>query len=115
MTEEFLNVFAKIGKTPFQEQMEQSIKSFEKMVHIFMDMPEKIDYKLDSIQAKVNSLEEQISFLTKIIAEIQGNRADSHPPRAPIRNVSPAEAKRDVMNELRDLLAKRKRDLDGSK
>jgi hypothetical protein len=111
MTEEFLNIFAKIGKTHFQEQMEQTIKSFENMVHLFMDMPEKIDYKLDSIQAQINSLEEQISFLTRIIAEIQGNRVDSDPSRDPIRKVSPAEAKRDLMNELRDLLEKRKRKL----
>ena len=111
MTEEFLHIFEKIGKTPFEDQMKQTIKTFENMVHLFMDMPEKIDYKLDSIQAQINSLEEQISFLAKIIAEIQGNRANSHPPQAPVRNVSPAEAKRDVMNELRDLLEKRKRHL----
>jgi hypothetical protein len=111
MTEEFLHVFEKIGKTPFGEQIEQTIKGFENMVHLFMEMPERIDYKLDSIQAQINSLEEQISYLTKIIAEIQGARLNSHPPRAPIRNVSPAEAKRDVMNELRDLLEKRKKHL----
>jgi hypothetical protein len=109
MTVEFLNIFEKIGKTPFEEQMKQTIKSFENMVHLFMEMPEKIDYKLDSIQAQINSLEEQINFLTKIIEEIQNNRLDSHPPRAPVRKVNPAEAKRDVMNELRDLLEKRKR------
>ena len=51
--------------------------------------------------------------LTKIIAEIQGNRVDSHPPRAPIRRVSPAEAKRDLMNELRDLIEKRNKKLEG--
>ena len=45
MTEEFMHIFEKIGKTPFGEQMEQTIKSFENMVHLFMDMPEKIDYK----------------------------------------------------------------------
>jgi hypothetical protein len=75
-----------------------------------MDMPEKIDYKLDSIEAKINSLEEQISLLTKIIAEIQKNRPDSHPPRAPVKNVNPAEAKREVMKELRELLEKRKKE-----
>lgn len=109
MTEEFLNIFEKIGKTPFGEQMEQTIKSFENMVHLFMDMPEKIDYKLDSIQAQINALEEQIRFLASIIAEIQASRSNSHSPRAPVRNVNPAEAKKDVLNELRDLFEERKR------
>ena len=112
MTEEFLHVFEKIGKTPFGEQMEQTVKSFEKMVYLFMDMPEKIDYKLDSIQAQINSLEEQIRFLAKVIAEIQASRNNnSLPPRAPVRDVNPAVAKRDVMNELRELFEKRKREL----
>jgi hypothetical protein len=121
MTEEFMNIFAKIGKTPFEEQMKQTIKSFENMVHIFMEMPEKIDNRLDSIQAQINSLEAQINMLIKKVAELQGSSNPSRlelgpgptPSPTPTANkINPAVAKKEVMNELRDLLEKRKRQLD---
>ena len=112
MTEEFLNIFAKIGKTPFEAQIKQTIDSFENMVHLFMEMPEKIDARLDSIQAQINSLEAQIKILVKKIAEIQESSIKPQSSPVPNRIVNPAEAKREVMNELRDLLEKRKRELD---
>ena len=115
MTVEFLNIFEKIG-TPFEAKMKQTIKSFENMVHLFMDMPEKIDNRLDSIQAQINSLEAQIQILVRTIAELQVSQTPNKlvPPRAPIvEKVNPAVAKREVMNELRDLLEKRKRNLEG--
>ncbi len=112
MTEEFLNIFEKIGKTPFEEKVKQSIESFENMVHLFMEMPEKIDTRLDSIQTQINSLEAQIKILVKKIAEIQESSIKSQSSPVPSRKVNPAEAKREVMNELRDLLEKRKRELD---
>jgi hypothetical protein len=115
MTEEFMNIFEKIGKTPFEDKMKQTIGSFENMVHLFMDMPEKIDNRLDSIQAQINSLEVQISILVKKVTEIQVNKSvtQNGTLRTPIvEKVSPAVAKREVMNELRDLLEKRKKKLD---
>ncbi len=119
MTEEFMNIFAKIGKTPFEEQMKQTIKSFENMVHIFMEMPEKIDNRLDSIQAQINSLEAQINMLIKKVAELQRSPnpsqlgPDPAPSPTPTANkINPAVAKKEVMNELRDLLEKRKRQLE---
>lgn len=118
-----MNIFAKIGKTPFEEQMKQTIKSFENMVHIFMEMPEKIDNRLDSIQAQINSLEAQINILIKKVAELQGRSNTSRiepvlgpgPTTSPTpmaNKINPAVAKKEVMNELRDLLEKRKRQLD---
>ena len=112
MTEEFLHIFEKIGRTPFEEKVKQSIESFENLVHLFMEMPEKIDSRLDSIQAQINSLEAQIKILVKKIAEIQGSSIITQSGPVPPRKVNPAEAKRDVMNELQDLLEKRKRELD---
>jgi hypothetical protein len=115
MTEEFMNIFEKIGKTPFEDKMTQTIESFESMVHLFMDMPEKIDNRLDSIQAQINSLEVQISILVKKVAEIQVSKTanQQRTPRAPIvEKVSPAVANREVMNELRDLIEKRKKKFD---
>ena len=96
--------------------MKQTIESFEHMVHLFIDMPEKIDNRLDSIQNQIHSLEEQINFLVKKVAELQVRSTASHPPIAPkpslnpppITEVNPAEAKKEVMKELRDLLEKRK-------
>jgi len=126
MTEEFLNIFEKIGKTPFEEKMKQTIESFENMVHLFMGTPEKIDNRLDSIQAQINSLEAQINMLIKIIAELQGRSTSTRPappiapqptptPNSVAKKVNPAVAKREVMNELRELLEKRKRELDKNK
>jgi Mg2+ and Co2+ transporter CorA len=124
MTEELLNIFDQNRKTPLEDKLNQTIDSFENMFNLFLEVTDILDNKLNSLQDQVNSLEtrfiklEQGSIKNKINPTAPPpSPTPTAPPPSPtptIKKDVPENPRRAVMNELRDLLEKRKQNTDNN-
>jgi len=115
MTEELLNILDQNRKTPLEDKLNRTIDSFENMFSLFLEVTDTIDHKLNSLQEQVYSLE------TRFIKLEQGSTKNKINPIAPppsptptIKKDIPENPRRAVMNELRDLLEKRKQNTDNN-
>lgn len=112
MTEELLNIFDQNRKTPLEDKLNQTIESFENMFSLFLEVTDIIDNKLNSLQEQITSLETRFSVLEKEPTKNQINKVAPVPSLTPtIKKENPENPRRAVMNELRDLLEKRKKQL----
>jgi len=115
MTEELLNIFDQNRKTPLEDKLNQTIESFEIMFDLFLEVIDKIDYKLNSLQEQVNSLETRFNKLEQGSTKNKINPIVPQPSPTPKRKKDvPENPRRAVMNELRDLLEKRKQNTDNN-
>jgi len=113
MTEELLNIFDQNRKTPLEDKLNQTIDSFENMFSLFLEMIDKIDNKLNSLQEQVHSLETRFCTFEKEGKKNQMNNVAAPPSVTPTIKIElPENPRRAVMNELRDLLEKRKQKKD---
>jgi hypothetical protein len=117
MTEELLNIFDQNRKTPLEDKINRTIDSFENMFSLFLEMTDKIDNKLNSLQEQVNSLETRFNTLEKRLTNNQINIIAPPPSPTPsptptIKKEPPENPRKALMKELRDLLEKRKQNLD---
>ena len=126
MTEELLNIFEQNRKTPLEDKLNRTIDSFENMFNLLLEVTEKIDNKLNSLQEQIDSLETRFSTYEKKETKNKINPISPPPsptPTCPPPSPSPSPTptikkensenpRRAVMNELRDLLEKRKQNID---
>ena len=115
MTEELLKIFDQNRKTPLEDNLNQTIISFENMFALFLEVTDIIDNKLNSLQEQINSLETRFNTLEKGKARDQINpitRPPSPSPTPTIKKENPENPSRAVINELRDLFGKRKKNKD---
>jgi len=113
MTEELLNIFEQNRKTPLEDRLNRTIDSFENMFALFLEVTDIIDNKLNSLQEQINSLETRFNRLEKGKAKDKINSIASPPSLTPtIKKENPENPRKDLMNELRDLLEKRKKNKD---
>ena len=115
MTEELLHIFDENRKTPLEDKLNRTIESFEIMFDLFLEVTDKIDYKLNSLQEQVNSLETRFNKLEQGSTKNKINPIVPQPspkPTPTIKNENTENPRRAVMNELRDLLEKRKQNID---
>jgi len=113
MTEELLNIFDQNRKTPLEDKLNQTIDSFENMFSLFLDVIDTIDNKLNSLQGQIDSLETQ--FITCEKEETKNKIDIVAPPPSPTpktKKDSTENPRRALMNELNDLLEKRKQNTD---
>jgi len=113
MTEELLNIFDEIRKTHLDDKLNRTIYSFENMFSLFLEVADIIDNKLNSLQEQITSLETRFITLEKELTKNQINTINPPPSPAPtIKKENPENPRRAVMNELRDLIEKRKQKKD---
>ena len=113
MTEELLNIFDQNRKTPLEDKLNQTIDSFENMFSLFLDVIDTIDNKLNSLQGQIDSMETR--FITCEKEEIKNKIDIVAPPPSPTpktKKDSTENPRRALMNELTDLLKKRKQNID---
>ena len=112
MTEELLNIFNQNRKTPLEDKINQTIDSFESMFSLFLEVTDIIDIKLNSLQEQITSLETRFITLEKELTTNEMNIVAPPPSPTPtIKKENPENPRRAVMNELRDLLEKRKQNI----
>ncbi|NVM46881.1 MAG: hypothetical protein HWN79_18390 [Candidatus Lokiarchaeota archaeon] len=115
MTEELLKIFDENRKTPLEDKINRTIDSFENMFILFLEVTDILDNKIKGLQEQVNSLEMRFNALEQKSTKNQINPIAAPPTRAPAikkENLeNPENPGRAVMNELRDLLEKRKTQL----
>ncbi|NVM19853.1 MAG: hypothetical protein HWN80_19275 [Candidatus Lokiarchaeota archaeon] len=110
MTEELLKIFDQNRKTPLEDRMNRTINSFENMFSLFLEVTEIIDNKLNSLQDQIDSLETRFNTLEKSITKKQLTTITSVPAPAPtIKKENTDNPSRAVLNELRDLFEKNKK------
>ncbi len=113
MTEELLNNFDQNRKTPLEDKLNQTIDSFENMFDLFLEVIDTIDHKLNSLQEQVNSLETRFNKFEQGTINNKLNPIVPPPSPAPtIKKENSENPRKAVMNELRDLLEKRKQNID---
>ena len=115
MTEELLNIFDQNRKTPLEDKLNRTIDSFEIMFDLFLEVIDKIDNKLNSLQGQIDSLETRFNKLGQ--GSIKNKINPTAPPPSPAptnKKEIPENPRRAVMNELRDLLEKRKQNTDNN-
>jgi len=115
MTEELLKIFNENRKTPLEDKINRTIDSFENMFSLFLEVIETIDNKLNSLQGQIDSLETR--FITCEKEETKNKIDIVAPPPSPTpktKKDSTENPRRAVMNELRDLLEKRKQNTDNN-
>ena len=115
MTEELLNIFEQNRKTPLEDKLNQTIISFENMFSLFLDVTDIIDNKLSSLQGQITLLETRFDRLAKGKTKDQINpitRPTLPSPAPTIKKENPENPSRAVINELRDLFEKRKKNKD---
>ena len=115
MTEELLNIFDQNRKTPLEDKINQTIDSFENMFDLFLEVTDIIDNKLNSLQEQIDSLETRFNILEQGLTKNQKKVITPRPSPTPtptIKKENSENPKRAVMNELRDLLEKRKQNID---
>ena len=113
MTEELLNIFDQNRKTPLEDKLNQTIDSFENMFSLLLEVTDIIDNKLNSLQEQVNSLETRFNALKQ--KSTKNQIKPNAPPPTPtptIKSEHPENPRKELMNELRNLLEKRKQNLD---
>ncbi len=109
MTEELLNIFEQNRKTPLEDKLNQTIDSFENMYDLFLEMTDIIDNKLNSLQEQIDSLETRFNRLEQGLTKNKINSIASPPAPIPsVKKINPENPSTAVLNELRDLFAKKK-------
>ena len=96
--------FDEIGRTPLEDEINQTIDSFEKMVKLFLKLPETINSKIISPQEQIDLLETRFNNLENEVTINQASPITA--PHSPTQN--PENPRRTLMNELRDLLERRR-------
>jgi len=115
MTEELLKIFDENRKTPLEDRLNRTIDSIENMFSLFLEVTDLIDNKLNSLQEQVIFLETRFSIFEKELPKNQVNPIAPPPsPTTTIKKDVPENPRRAVMNELRDLLEKRKQNTDNN-
>jgi len=115
MTEELLNILDQNRKTPLEDKLNRTIDSFENMFNLFLEVIDKVDNKLNSLQGQIYSLETRFSTCEKERTKNQVKPIASPPTPAPmIKKEIPENPRKELMNELRDLLEKRKKNTDNN-
>ena len=110
MTEELLNIFDENRNTPLEDKLDRTIDSFENMFSLFLEVTDIIDNKLNSLQEQINSLETRFNTLEQKLTKNKINPTDHSPSPAPaIKKENPENPRRAVMDELRELLEKKKK------
>jgi len=115
MTEELLKIFDQNRKTPLEDKINRTIDSFENMFSLFLEVTDIIDNKLNSLQEQIDSLETRFNALEQGLIKNQRNTIAPPPSPSPtptIKKQNSENPTRAVMNELRDLLEKRKQNID---
>ena len=110
MTEELLNIFEQNRKTPLEDKLNQTIDSFENMFDLFLEVTDIIDNKLNSLQEQIDSLETRYNTLEKSMTKNQITSTARSPAPAPtIKKENADNPSKAVLNELRDLFEKNKK------
>ncbi len=113
MTEELLKIFDQNRKTPLEDKINRTIDSFENMFSLFLEVIDKIDNKLNLLQGQIDSLETRFSTCEKERTKNKVKPIASPPTSAPmIKKEIPENPRKELMNELRNLLEKRKQNID---
>ena len=113
MTEELLNIFDQNRKTPLEDKLNRTIDSFEIMFDLFLEVIDKIDNKLNSLQGQIDSLETRFNTCEKEETKNQIKPIASPPTSTPIiKKEIPENPRKELMNELRNLLEKRNQKID---
>ena len=113
MTEELLNIFDENRKTPLEDKINRTIDSFENMFSLFLEVTDIIDNKLNSLQEQITSLETRFNMLEKELTKNQINTIAPPPSPTPtIKKENLDNPSRAVLNELRDLFEKNKKNKD---
>jgi len=113
MTEELLNIFDQNRKTPLEDKINRTIDSFENMFSLFLDVVDRIDNKLNSLQEQIDSLETRFSTYEKDVTKNQIDIVVPPPSLIPkIKKELPENPRKELMNELRKLLEKRNQNLE---
>ena len=113
MTEELLKIFDENRKTPLEDKINRTIDSFENMFSLFLDVIDRIDNKLNSLQEQIDSLETRFSTYEKEVTKNHIKPITSPPTSTPItKKELPENPRKELMNELRNLLEKRNQNLD---
>jgi len=85
------------------------------MFSLFLEVIDKIDNKLNSLQGQIDSLETRFSTCEKEETKNQIKPVASPPKSAPmIKKEIPVNPRKELMNELRKLLEKRNKNIDES-
>lgn len=107
MTEELLKIFDENRKTPLEDKINRTIDSFENMFSLFLDVIDKIDNKLNSLQEQIDSLETRFSTYEKKVTK---NKIDiAAPPPSPTPKVKKEyteNPRKALINELKDFFKK---------
>ena len=119
MTEEFANILNEIKKKPFEEKLDVITDVFEKVMFLFLKIPTLIDNELNSIQQQINSIKIQINQIKqkitiKDLPKIKTLTPLPPPPPPPNStniNEPAIETRKVIMDELQELLKKRKENL----
>jgi len=83
------------------------------MFSLFLEVIDKIDNKLNSLQGQIDSLETRFTTYGKEAIKNQIKPIASPPTSAPmIKKEIPENPRKELMNELRKLLEKRKQNID---
>ena len=110
MTEELLKIFDENRKTPLEDRLNRTIDSFENMFSLFLEVTDIIDDKLNSLQEQITLLETRFITLEKELTKNQINPIAPPPSPTPTIKIENRESpRRAVMDELRELLEKRKK------
>ena len=110
MTEELLKIFDENRKTPLEDRLNRTIDSFENMFSLFLEVTEIIDNKLNLLQDQIDSLETRFNTLEKNMANYQITSITRSPAPAPtIKKENADNPSKAVLNELRDLFEKNKK------
>ena len=113
MTEELLKIFDENRKTPLEDKLNRTIDSFDHMFGLFLEVTDIIDNKLNSLQEQIDSLETRFNTLEQRLTKNQRNTIAPPPSPTPtIKKEPPENPRKALMKELRDLLEKRKQNLD---
>ena len=117
MTEELLNIFDQNRKTPLEDKLNQTIDSFENMFNLFLEVTDTLDDKVNSLQEQIDSLKTRFNILEQGLTKNQKKVIAPLPSPTPtprIKKENSENPKRAVMSELRDLFEKRKQDIDNN-
>ena len=110
MTEELLKIFDENRKTPLEDKINRTIDSFENMFTLFLEVTDILDNKLNGLQEQVNSLETRFYRLEQGLTKNQITSTATSPAPAPtIKKENPENPSKAVLNELRDLFEKNKK------
>ena len=110
MTEELLKIFDENRKTPLEDKINRTIDSFENMFTLFLEVTDILDNKLNGLQEQIDSLETRFNRSEQGLTKNQITSTARSPAPAPtIKKENADNPSRAVLNELRDLFEKNKK------